>query len=172
MGLYIELKPQLYYFLTQLENYNEGPFNREIKGHGFSVGFVFKEVCEEFNVRVIPGIEQCLSGGDKSAKGKTLKGFFSVMLNKSVRSGTRSFSEQYSSHNNFSIPMIRDELYRVMKRMEALDQEMATAGKPDLKKNKSKHDKLGYLNAVEWYKLGINNSTMFKSLKEKLDKKV
>lgn len=172
MALYTQLKPLLYYFLTQLENYNEGPFNRKIERYGFSVGFLYKDLCEEFNVKIITGIEECISGGDSKSKGKSFKGFTSMILNKGVRSNSRSMSEAYSPHNNFTISMLRDELYRIMKRMEALEQEINKQPKDELSKNKSAHAKLGFLTSKQWYKLGINNTKMFREIKGKLDKEL
>ena len=170
MGLYNEIKPELYYFLTQLENYNEVPFNKTIKKHGFSVGFIFKELCEEFNLRIIPGIESCLAGGAKKTKGRTFKGLMTFLFKKGVRSGRRTFAEDYQEISVFSTSMIRDEIYRIMKRMEALEHDMHAMDKTTFNKNKSKHDKLGYLNATQWFKLGMYNTQMFKSLKETLDR--
>ena len=172
MKHYSKVKPLLSYFLKQMENYNEIPFNKKIDPYGFSVGFVFKEVCEDFNLNIIPGIEKCLSGGEDQIKGKNFKGFTKFLFKRGHRIGV-PMSEEYSENNFFALSTIRDELYRIMKKMEAFDPEVSEASKDKLfLKQKSLNKDLGGLNAIEWFELAQFNLELFKSTKEVLDKKL
>lgn len=170
---YSEVKPHLYYFLKQLENYNETPFNKKLKGEDVSVGYLFQELCEEFNMRVIPSIEKCIHGGDPDPKGKTFKGVKAFAFNKGVRAETTSFDEAFKQGTvKFSISALRDDIYRIMKRMEKLGADLSAMATSDAKKSKVLHSEFGYLTAKEWFKLSINNLEMYRRLKEKLDKKI
>lgn len=172
MNLYSKIKPDLFYFLKSIENYNEVPFNKHIKKKGVSVGFVYKELCEDFNMNIIHNIEQCLALEKKVKGSKTFSGWFNMSLGRGGRDDVRSFSEEYTEGSVFSISMIKDELYRIMKKMEKLSSDIDNADKTNVKAFKTKHDKFGHLNAVEWYNLGMNNLEVYKDLKEKLDKSI
>lgn len=169
MSVYNKLKPDLIYFLKSLENYNEGPFNRKIEEHGISVGFVYKELCEDFNLRILENIEKCLSQATKSNEGKTFTGWVNMMMGKGFRDDVRSFSEEFDDRAKYSIEMIREELYRIMKRLEKLSAQVDTLPKASIKNLKVEHVKYGFLNIEEWFDLGQNNLELFKDLKEDLD---
>ena len=172
MNLYLKIKSDLVYFLKCLENYNEVPFNKKIKGQGISVGFIYKELCEDFNVRIIENIEGCLAQESKNKGKKTFKGWYTLFFGKSFLDGKDSFSEEFSDKAVYTIDMIKDEIYRTMKKMEKIGADLASRDENTLKLLKTEHNQLGYLNATEWYNLGINNLKKYKSLKEKLDKKI
>lgn len=172
-NLYSEVRPHLYFFLKQLENYNDTPFNKKLKGEDISVGYIFQELCEEFNLRIIPSIEQCIAGGNPEAKGKTVKGIKAFLFNKGVRAESTTFAEAFEQNAiRFSIPVLRDEIYRIIKRMEKLGSDLNAMTSSELKNNKILHPELGYLTAKDWFKLSIINLEMYRELKQKLDKKI
>lgn len=169
MSIYNKLKPELIYFLKSLENYNEMPFNRKIEEYGISVGFVYKELCEDFNLRIIPNIEQCLIQDSKIKEGKTFVGWWNMTIGKGFRDDVRSFSEEFDERAKYSMDMMREELYRIMKKLEKLSAQVDVLPKHTVKALKLPHSKYGNLNVVEWFELGANNLDLFKDLKEDLD---
>jgi hypothetical protein len=172
MSSYNKVKPELIEFLKSLDKYNEIPFNRKIEDYGISVGFVYKELCEDFNLRLIENIEKCITQDTKVKEGKTFIGWWNMLIGKGFRDDVRTFSEEYDERARYSIDMIREELYRIMKRLEKLSQRVDAMPKPMLKSLKYKHSKYGYLNAEEWFDLAENNLALYKDLKEDLDEKL
>lgn len=170
MSVYNKVKPDLIYFLKSLENYNEIPFNKKINAYGVSVGFVYKEMCEDFNLRIITKIEKCLELNEENIKeGKTFSGWYNMAIGKGFRDDVRSFSEEFDERFMFSREMIREEIYRIMKKMEKLGLQVDALPKTKIKNLKVQHTKYGFLNVEEWFELGQNNLELFKDLKEDLD---
>lgn len=169
---YSKIKSDLGYFLKSIENYNETPFNKKIQGENISVGFVYKELCEDFNCSIIHNIEKCFAAESKNKEGKTFKGWFYLWMGKGFRDNKRTLSESFSDQAIYGIDMMRDELYRIMKKMEKLSIEIDTKERNSVLVLKTKHSTFGYLNALEWYDLGMNNLKMYKKLKIQLDKKI
>ena len=172
MNLYSKIKTDLVYFLRSLENYNEVPFNKKIKGHNISIGFVYKEICEDFNTRIIENIDKCLSQENKNEGKRTFKGWYVLFFGKGFLDGKDSLAKKFSDKTVYTNDMIKDELYRIMKKLEKLDNDLKNKDINSLKVLKTKHNKLGYLNAMEWYNLGVNNLKLYRGLKEKLDRKI
>jgi hypothetical protein len=169
MGLYNNIRNELIYFLKSLDNYNEGPFNKKIEGLDVSVGFVYKELCEDFNLRLIEHIEQCLKAEAKIKEGKTFIGWWNMMLGKGFRDDVKTFSEEFDPRAKYSTDMMKEEIYRIMKRIEKLSLEVDKLAKVDAKNLKHHHPKYGYLSILEWFDLAENNLGLYKDLKEDLD---
>ncbi len=169
MSVYNKIKPNLIYFLKCLENYNEIPFNKKIVKYGFSVGFLYKELCEDFNLRIIANIEKCLSQELNQKEGKTFSGWLNMTLGKGFSDDLDSFSTSFDERQKFSMEMIREELYRIMKKLEKLSTQVQALSKENAKNLKVEHSKFGFLTLEEWFELGQNNLDLYKDLKEDLD---
>lgn len=155
------------YWMDELDKYNEQPFKTKPKGSNWSVGQVYDFMANNTINTYLPNVEKCLS---KEKEGVTTKG------KKTFKGAWMMWTGKYKPAVPLDKIKIKKEpgtpeeeknkLFSIFKQMSELSR-----ASPD-KSRKIKHEKFGYLNAEEWYRLIVMEYGYFIKIKKSIDKKL
>ncbi|HEY8402848.1 MAG TPA: DinB family protein [Cytophagaceae bacterium] len=150
--IYKEFLPTAKYWLKELDYYGESQFKKITPASAWSIGQVYDHLINGTYSFHFKEIRNCLERkngqptGDKKLKGKLLFLWKSFPRVKII--GVND--TDYQPGQPDSPIKMKDELYRFIKQMHKLSQELDQTKDLDYK---TMHPSLGMLTALEWYKL-------------------
>lgn len=164
-NIYKQFEPIGKSWLTDLNNYNEVPFQRKTSQIKWSLGQIYDHLSDSTIDFHLKGVETCINTpqpGKKSWCGKMvfLKGSFN---NKKLKV---FMEDQFTPEQPENISFCKDKMIRVLKHMDEWGRKITQENI----NNKAEHPILGFLTAQEWYKLVILHFDYHKKNKTKIDK--
>ena len=143
--LYKSFDPEARFWLSNLSNYNEGPFKKENPNLKQSACDVYQKVLGE-SYFYVENILLCgrQVNSEKKIGGKSFSGRIVFALGKLKKKNKKQ------KINSLELPDLmsaKDAVYKLMKDVENLEKPLSEI------EGKVKHEDYGYLSAIEWYKL-------------------
>ena len=171
MKYYKKFEPIGKYWLTEIEKYNEEPFLKKPNDQDWSMGQLYNHLINYTIDVQMNAINGCLLKANGSAKGgKSFKGVMTFM-----RGGYPSYKIK-SKVNDANPPRApknimeaRNNFIKLLKAMNEISVKLEKLSKEDLN-YKVKDNRLGMLNAVEWYDSVIMHFKHHLEQKKRIDR--
>lgn len=161
-NLYKSFDPEARFWLTNLGNYNEGPFKKKHPQLKQSACDAYQQLLGEC-YSYVESISLCdrQVNGDKKIGKKSFSGRIAFTLGKLKKKNKK---QQFEVFDLPDLMSAKDAVYKLMKDVEGIDKPL------DEIKGKVKHEDYGFLSAAEWYKLLImtlkSNKKVVKSINQ------
>lgn len=151
--LYKKFEYEALEWIKSLNNYNEAPFKKKPSETSWCMGELYNHLLMVGLDFQIKNSRACINKVKSQEKGsKTFKGLMLYLIGGFPSIKIKStLNEKYPPAIPENISEVKDKLFKLLKEMESLNQDINKLSKQDLK-HKIKHPFYGYLNAIEWYK--------------------
>ena len=143
--LYKSFDPEARFWLSNLGNYNEGPFKKKHPKLNLSACDAYQQLMGECFF-FLESIDLCDKqvNGDKKVWKKSFSGRIAFTLGKLK---TKNKQQSFEILNLPDLMSAKDAVYKLMKDVEGIEQPLGEIT------GKVKHEDYGFLSATEWYKL-------------------
>lgn len=157
-------------WIKELDFYGDHQFKQSTEDSAWSIGQVYDHLVNGTYAYHFKHIEQCIaSNGENKGLKKNLKGkllfFFGSFPNLKIKGVP---PEKYVPGQPESPSKMKDDFYRFIKAMQKTSKSIDTANA----QGKTLHPTLGWLNALEWYKLIEMHFRHHLRQKARLDKSI
>lgn len=159
------------YWLSEIEKYNEEPFLRKPNDNEWSIGQLYNHLINYTIDVQLNAINGCLLKTNGSKKGnKSFRGLITF-----IRGGYPSYKLKSKQNDSFppkdpkDIMEARNNFIKLLKAMNDISAKLEKLTKEDLK-YKVKDERLGMLNAVEWYETIIMHFKHHLNQKRRIDR--
>ncbi|HSZ24390.1 MAG TPA: hypothetical protein VK766_01665 [Cytophagaceae bacterium] len=158
--------PVAKYLLKELEYYGENQFKRKTPVSDWTIGQLYHHLIQGSYDFHLKAIRDCLENkNDKQKGGKSFLGYYVFAFGSYPLTKQKGFTNPPVQIE--SPAKAKDMMFGFLKEMQKLANEIDKRGDSTFK---VKHEKLGMLSALEWYKLVVLHQKHHLKQKYKIDK--